>query len=276
MKKNFLTKVVENKAVSTFTNYCSTHKSTLLLGGNIAFSVATTATVFRNSPMIHNIIWDAKAAINGANNEEEKKSIYKATIKALFPLVGPIIIFQAGTIATAIITKKDSDKKDKKIAELASAAAVATQVIEEYSQFQKEAEEMLGEKKLQKVRENITANSGEVVVENVELAPGEIIFRDHYCGHVFKGTKDTVKLACERLSAEIKDDDLACAVLNGEYYRTLGLPDDCELGDKFGYYSENDRLYIQPNFIAKDIYVNGTLMPGYEVWLSPSPEYVDT
>lgn len=273
MKKNFLTPVIESKAVTAVTKYCKEHKSTLLAGGTIGFSLGTTAIVFRNSPLIHQIIWDTKESLEYANNEEEKKSIYKAAIKALVPLVSPIIIFQAGTIACTIITKKDSDKKDARIAELSSAVAVATQVIEEYNQFQKEAEAQLGEKKLQKVRENITANSGEVVVENVELAPGEIIFRDHYCGHVFKGTKDLVELACERLAAEIKDNDYA--VLNGDYYHTLGLPEDTELGDKFGYYAENDRLYIRPSFINKDIYVNGTLMPGYEVWLNPSPDYID-
>ena len=109
----------------------------------------------------------------------------------------------------------------------------------------------------------------------MEVAPGEFIFRDHYCGHIFKGTKDTVRLACERMCNEAKDNDYGMAVLNGEYYRTLGVPDDAELGDRWGYYAENDRIDVTPQFTLKEFYVNGTMIPGYEVWLTPSPEYLD-
>lgn len=273
--KNFLEPVLKNKVVSTITKYCTEHKSTLLAGGTIGFSLATTGVVFRNSPKIHQIVWDTKDALDAANTEDERKSIYKAALKDLAPLIAPIIIFQSGTIACTIITKRDSDKKDKYIAELTSAAAVASQAIEEYKLFQKEAEEQLGEKKLTKVREAITAQNGEIIADNIELNSGEVVFRDRYCGHIFKGTKDTVRLACERLSSEIKDSDNACAVLNGEYYSTLGIADVAELGDKFGYFAENDRLDVSPQFIPTEILVNGTLMPGYEVWLSPSPDYIE-
>jgi len=274
MKKNFLAPVIENKAVTSVTKFCSDHKTTLLAGSTIGFSITTTAIVFKNSPMIHQIIWDTRDAVEAANTEEEKKMIYKAAIKDLAPLVAPIIFFQAGTIVTTIMSKKDSDKKDVRIAELTSAAAVASQAIEQYQLFQKEAEAQLGEKKLAKVREAISAKDGEKIID-LEVGPGEFIFRDHYCGHIFKGTKDTVRLACERLSNEAKDNDYGVAVLNGEYYRTLGVPDDAELGDKWGYFAENERIDVSPQFTLKEFYVNGSMVPGYEVWLTPSPEYVD-
>lgn len=274
MKKNFLAPVLNNKTVSSVTKFCTDHKSTLLAGGTIGFSITTTAVVFRNSPMIHQIIWDTRDAVEAANSEEERKSIYKAAIKELYPLVVPIIFFQTGTIITTIMSKKDLDKKDSRIAELTSAAAVATQAIEQYQLFQKEAEEQLGEKKLTKVREAISTKEGEEIID-MEVAPGEFIFRDHYCGHIFKGTKDTVRLACERMCNEAKDNDYGMAVLNGEYYRTLGVPDDAELGDRWGYYAENDRIDVTPQFTLKEFYVNGTMIPGYEVWLTPSPEYLD-
>lgn len=275
MKKNFLAPVLQNKVVTTVANFYSEHKTTILAGGTIGFSITTTAIVFRNSPMIHQIIWDTKDAIDAANSEEDKKSIYKSALKELAPLVAPIILFQTGTIVTTIISKKDSDRKDSKIAELTSAAAVATQVIEQYQTFQKEAEAQLGEKKLAKVREAISEKSGQEVVENIDLAPGEFIFRDHYCGHIFKGTKDTVRLACERLSNEGMLADYGAAVLNGEYYKTLGVPDDTELGDKWGYMFECGGQEVTPQFVLKEFLVNGSLVPGYEVYLSPSPEYID-
>lgn len=274
MKKNFLTPVLQNKVVSTVTKYCSTHKSALLATGTIGFSCATTAVVFKNSPRIHAIIWDTRDAIEAANNEEEKKAIYKAAFKELAPLVAPIIIFQTGTIVTVLIAKKDSDNKDKKIAELSAAVSVASQAIEQYNQFQKEAEEQLGEKKLNKVRDNITASNGKIMCENIDLGPGEIIFKDVYSGHVFKGTKDTVRLACERMCNEAKDNDEAVVVLTGEYYDTLGIPYN-ELGSKFGYYAQSSSFSVSPHFAATEAEVNGTTMPAYEVWLSPSPEYID-
>lgn len=274
--KNFLAPVLENKAVTTVTKYCTTHKSTLVAGGTISLSLASTAIVFRNSPMIHNIIWDTRDALECANNEEEKKAIYKAALRDLLPLVGPIILFQGATIAMAIISKKDTDKKDKQIAELTSAVAVASQVIDQYETFKREAEAELGEKKLTKVREKITESRGPIVVDSIEPAAGEFIFRDAYCGHVFTGSKDTVRLACERLSNEIKDSMDCYAVLNGEYYQTLKVDSNTQLGDKFGYVAENDRLDIIPQFVSTEVELpDGTKVPGYDVYLYPEPEYVD-
>lgn len=273
--KNALKTIFKNSFTTAVGKYCREHKSTLIASGTIGFSLANTVTVFKNSPRIHQIIFDTKDALEAANNDEEKKTIYKVALKELLPLVAPIIIFQAGTIATVIIAKKDSDKKDRYISELTSAAAVASQVIEEYKVFQKEAEKQLGEEGTAKVRDAITASNGVQVVENVNLAPGEIIFRDPYCGHVFKGTKDTVRLACERMVQEARDNDNACAVLNGEYYGTLGIPDDTVLGEKYGYYADSCTFSVTPQFSATEVEVNGTTMPAYDVWLYPSPEFID-
>lgn len=274
--KNFLAPVLENKAVTTVTKYCTAHKSAIIAGGTIGSSLATTAIVFKNSPLIHDIIWNTREAIAAANNDEEKKCIYKAALKELAVPVAEIIIFQSATIALTIYAKKDSDKKEQRIAELSSTVAAATQIIDQYETFKREAEAELGEKKLTKVREKITESRGPIIVDNIEPASGEFIFRDVYCGHVFTGSKDTVRLACERLSNEIKDSMDCYAVLNGEYYQTLKVDCNTMLGDKFGYIAENDRLDIIPQFVSAEVELpDGSKVPGYDIYLYPEPEYVD-
>lgn len=273
--KNFLAPIMKNNVVSSLSNYCVNHKSSLLATGTIGSSIATTAVVYRNSPLIHAIIWDTRDALDAANNDEEKKAIYKAAIKSLALLVAPIIIFQAATVATVIITKKDSDKKDKLIAELSSAAVASAQIISEYEQFKKEAEAQLGEKKLAKIEETVNAKKGEVVDVDLQTCPGEFIFRDVYCGHIFKGTKDTVKLACERMHNEMVDTMDSAVFLNGEYYQTLGVDDTTICGEHWGYFVEFDNNCIRPEFIATEIEVNGTKVPGYNVHLYPEPDYIN-
>lgn len=273
--KNFLEPVLKNKVTSSISNYCTLHKSSLLATGTIGFSLSTTAVVYKNSPMIHDIIWDTRDALDAANNDEEKKAIYKAAIKDLTPLVAPIIILQAGTIVTTIVTKKDSDKKDKLISELSSAAVASAQIISEYEQFKKEAEAQIGEKKMTKIEETVNAKKGEVVDIDLHTGPGEFIFRDVYCGHIFKGTKDTVKLACERMHNEMVDTMDSAVFLNGEYYQTLGVDDTTICGEHWGYFVEFDNNCIRPEFIATEIEVNGIKVPGYNVHLYPEPDYIN-
>lgn len=275
MKKNFLKKVTENKAITAVTNYCKAHKSTLIAGGTIGSSLATTAIVFRNSPRIHEIIFDARAALESANNDEEKKSIYKATIKELTPLIVPILLFQTSNIVLTIIAKNDSDKKDRQIAEITSAVAAASQVIDQYEVFKKEAESELGEKKLNKVLNKVTESRGNIIVcDNLDLGPGDIIFRDVYSGHVFKGSKDTVRLACERMSNEAKRDDTGCVILGGTYNETLNIPDSI-LSNKFGYFADGSDFEVTPYFAPTEAEINGSTVPAYEVWLRPEPSYID-
>jgi hypothetical protein len=280
MKKNLLTPVLENKVVSSVTNFCSVHKSALLAGGTIGFSLTTTAVVFRNSPMIHQIIWDTRDALEAANSEEEKKSIYKAAIKDLVPLVGPIIFFQAGTIVTSIIAKKDSDKKDVRIAELTSAAAVASQAIEQYRLFQKEAEEQLGEKKYAKIMDEAfkdqEIDGRRFTALASEGAPGEILMIDKYSGRPFWSTTDRINNVAKELGRMLSPEGGYDQVSINDYYDLIGNNDltPNELAERFGYlqYSATE---INAHFSDTHfVFPNGTSIPAFGVYLYPEPDYI--
>ena len=283
MKKNFLAPVLENKAVSSVTRFCTAHKSTLLAGGTIGFSITTTAVVFRNSPMIHQIIWDTRDAVEAANSEEEKKLIYKAAIKDLTPLIAPIIFFQTGTIVTTIMSKKDSDKKDKRIAELTSAVAVASQAIEQYQLFQKEAETQLGEKKYDKLQKDI---SKDTVVDGrrftaiaSEGAPGEVLMIDAYTGKPFWSTVEKCQYAAHELSNMLRSGSELVTV--ADFHEGINNPDlisDTEtLTSKFGYveggYGTDD---ISAKFADTHYrFPNGTTIPAFRVYLYPEPACIE-
>lgn len=283
MKKNFLAPVLQNKVVTTVANFYSEHKTTILAGGTIGFSITTTAIVFRNSPMIHQIIWDTKDAIDAANSEEDKKSIYKSALKELAPLVAPIILFQTGTIVTTIMSKKDSDRKDSKIAELTSAAAVATQVIEQYQTFQKEAEAQLGEKKYAKIMDATYKDQefdGRKFSDTpLEGAPGEVLVIDKYSGRPFWCHTSKIENAASELGRMLYAGGSDQVTIN-DFYDLINnnnlTPN--ELGERFGYIA--DMGYDMAGDITARfsdthyVFPNGTKIPAFELYLWPEPDYV--
>jgi hypothetical protein len=280
MKKNFLAPILENKAVTAITKYCRDHRSTILAGGTIGFSLTTTAVVFRNSPMIHDIIWDTRDALEAANSDEEKKSIYKAAIQELVPLVVPIIFFQTGTIVTTIMTKKDSDKKDKRIAELTSAVAVASQAIEQYQLFQKEAEEQLGEKKYKKIMDGAykdqEVDGRRFTALASEGAPGEVLFIDKYSGRPFWSDTHKLEYATKELDRRLTsgEEDQVCI---NDWYDIIGNTDltPNELGERFGFIAPEYMGDIRAQFSDTHyVFPNGTKIPAFEVYMFPEPDYL--
>ena len=230
--------------------------------------------------MIHQIIWDTRDAIEAANSEEEKKSIYKAAIKELAPLVGPIIFFQAGTIVTSIIAKKDSDKKDVRIAELTSAAAVASQAIEQYKLFQKEAEEQLGEKKYTKIMDEAfkdqEVDGRRFTALASEGAPGEILMIDKYSGRPFWSTTEKVQFAAKELGRMFSPNGGYDQVSINDFYDLIGNNDltPNELGERFGYFGEYQSEVSAHFADTHFVFPNGTTIPAFEMYLYPEPDYI--
>lgn len=274
--KNFLAPVFKNKAFQAVTKFYVDHETTILTGGTIGFGIATTAVVYKNSPIIHNIIDAAKEALaeldpDDENYEDDKKEIYRMALKDLVKPVTEIVIFQGAQIVTAMLTKKNSDKKDAKIAELAGAVSMAQQAVHYYQEFHKEAEEELGEKKLNKIHDEMSKKAEPIYCE-LNPSAGEQIFRDPYSGRAFVCTEDRIKLACERMSKEVRDYDEAN--LNGEYYQTLGL-DDTALGEQWGYAAENESIEIYYHKSLVDISTPNGNRAGYDIYLIPEPVFLD-
>lgn len=133
-------------------NYYLTHQSTFLMGTQIVLSIATPALLAANARKILGIIDDTRIALERAETVNERNDIYGEALKALTPLVTPIIALEVLQIVVAIKQKKSIDSKDKTIGELTESLAVANNAIVSYQLFKKEAEEKMTAKKLEEVQ----------------------------------------------------------------------------------------------------------------------------
>lgn len=282
--KNFLAPVMKNKVVSKVTSEVSkfyvAHESTILTGGTIGFSLATTAVTYKNSAEINRILEETREALYSADSEDEKKLIYKTTLKALAPLVLPILAFQAATIGCALYSKRQSDKK---LAAAAGALSIAQEAIARYQQFQKDAEEALGEKKYAKLQNDIYKNQevdGRRFTDVAsEGAPGEVLIIDKYSGRPFWCTTGRIEMAAWEMKRRLSPDGGYDQLSINDLYDLIDNKDltPNDLGGKFGYVSgsdwEND---ISAHFADTHyIFPNGTRIPAFEMFLYPEPAFLD-
>ncbi len=281
-KQELMTKVLSNKIVSEVGKFYLAHESTILTGGTIGFSVATTAVTYRNADKIKAILKDASYILQDLKEQnapkEQINEFYKQVLKELAPLIAPIVIFQVATIATACVNKKQADKK---IAEAAGALSIAQAAIAQYQSFQKDAEEALGEKKYEKLQSDIYKNKdfdGRLFSDTpLEGAPGEVLMIDKYSGRPFWGQTYRLESAAHEISRMLSAGGYDQISIN-DYYDQIGnnnlTPN--ELGERFGYLADSvwtDEINVK---YADTHYVfpNGTRIPAFEVYLYPEPDYI--
>lgn len=236
--KNPLAVVTNNQiiggALKKVGSFYLEHQSTILAGGTIGFSLATTAVTFKNARDITNILDDAKAILAEETDDSKKKEIYAATLKELAPKMLPILVLQAATIACSLQSKKLSDNKDKRLLEAASALSVAQNAIMQYQAFNEKAEEQLGEKKTKKIRQEIAQERVEadpMTKSNTVNAPivnGDYLYHDVFGNRYFHSSKSPSEIEnfCTDLGKDLYD---------GNYY--------------------GDTVFINDiyNYIAKDL-----------------------
>ena len=282
--KNFLAPVAKNKVVHKVTSevgkFYIAHESAILTGGTIGFSLATTITMYNNADEIKKVLDNAKEALYSADSEDEKKLIYKTTLKALAPLVLPILAFQAATIGCALYSKRQADKK---LAAAAGALSIAQEAIARYQQFQKDAEEALGEKKYAKLQNDIYKNQevdGRRFTDVAsEGAPGEVLIIDKYSGRPFWCTTGRIEMAAWEMKRRLSPDGGYDQLSINDLYDLIDNKDLTanDLGGKFGYVSGSDWENDISAHFADTHYVfpNGTRIPAFEMFLYPEPAFLD-
>lgn len=284
--KNLLAPVMQNKVVSAVTGevgkFYLNHESAILTGGTIGFSMATTAMTIKNSRQINYILDVTRNSLDACQTKEEKNEVYAEAIKQLTPLVLPIMMFQAATIGCALYSKKQSDKK---LAAAAGALSLANEAIARYEAFQKQTEEALGEKKYEKLQNDIYKNQ-EVDGKRfstlpLEGGPGEILLIDKYSGRPFWSTLDRVENAAREMSRMISRSGGYDMVTIDDFYGLIGNVDltnqESELAKRFGYLSDPDGLNgVSAKFSdSRYRFPNGTVIPAFEVYLYPEPGCID-
>lgn len=284
MKNKLVTTIMGNqflsKVLGEIGRFYIQNESAILTTGTIGFSLATTAITMTNATKISDILQQARAALWNCNTKEERNQVYSMFLKELFPLVAPIVIFQGATIGCALFAKKQADKK---IAEAAGALTIAQAAIAQYQNFQKQAEESLGEEKYAQLQEdiykNVEVDGGRFVNLPAEGAPGEMLFIDKYSGRPFWCHESRIKFATERLSLLLQQDNGAYdgVITINDWYDEIQNPDlsHTELGDRFGYLSKVEKNGITYRLTDTHyVFPNGTRVQAAELYLYPEPDYI--
>ena len=286
MKNALATKVLRNKVVGEVSKFYLAHESTILTSGTIGFSMATTAVTYRNADKIKQILSDASYILAEAKDHEDEervKQIYAETLKKIVPLVTPIVIFQAATITCTILSKKRSDLLESKLAETAGALSIAQTAIAQYQSWNKDTQEVLGEKKYEKLQNDIYKNrevDGRLFSDTpLEGAPGEVLIIDKYSGRPFWCHTSKVENAASELGRMIYAGGADQVTIN-DFYDLIAnnnlTPN--ELGERFGYIA--DMGYDMAGDISARfadthyVFPNGTKIPAFELYLWPEPDYV--
>lgn len=267
--KNPLALVNKSKAVTSVIKgvgeFYFKHQSTLLTGGTVVFSLATTAMTFKNATYILNTLSDAKAMLEDESNSDKKGAIYTATLKELAPKVLPIVIFQTCTILCALESKRQSDRK---LADAASALALAQNAIMQYQAFNDKAEAELGVKKASKLRKEIAqerVDSNPLTANNLVSTsqPGQIyVYYDTFGSRYIQSTKSPheIEKFCFELSKDLYDGNCdGDKITVNEIYTFINPDIVTQSADDFGWCAEDSRgqrdsrlvdLYITPAEMA--------------------------
>lgn len=273
------------KAIAAGTELWINHNGIILECGTIGFSMASTWAALKNATKIQEVMREAHAALATCNTKNERSDVYKLFLKELTPLVLPILIFQTATIGCAIASKKQLDQKNQKIAELAGALSIAQSAVAQYQTFTKEAEEALGEKKYEKLQNDIYKNTDydgrRFTSIASEGAPGEVLLIDKYSGKPFWCTTAKVEFAARELSRRLTTGYEQVTI--DDWYDIIGNKDLMSEGEEgslarmFGYveggFAADD---ISARFIDRHyIFPNGTKIPAFMVYLFPEPACLD-
>lgn len=280
--KNPLVKVMSNQMVSTITDEISkfyiSNQSTILSVGGIGLSLATTGIAMRNGAEINRILLETREALWTCNTKEERNQVYTLMLRELTPLMLPILIFEGATIACFVLEKKHSDKLEAKLAETAGALSIAQTAIAQYQSFQKEAQESLGEKKYEKVMDDIYKNQEidgrRFTAIASEGAPGEVLIIDKYSGRPFWSSFSKISEAVERTTYRLSGEGGFERQTISDIYDTIANPDltPNELSDRFGYV-EGDVISVHFSD-THFIFPNGTRVQAAVMNLYPEPELI--
>ena len=281
--KNFLAPVMQNKVVGTMTSEISkfyiNHESAILTGGTIGFSMATTAITLKNSRDINYILDITRNSLEACQTKEERNEVYAEALKKLAPLVLPIVVFQSATIGCALYSKRQADKK---LAAAAGALSIANEAIARYQAFQKQTEEALGEKKYEKLQNDIYSkqevDGRRFTAIASEGAPGDVLIIDKYSGRPFWCNTERVVNAGRELSRMISPRGGNEMVTIDDFYGLIGNVDltsqESVLATRFGYVAGIDDISVR---FADTHYrfPNGTVIPAFEMYLYPEPGCID-
>lgn len=233
MNKQALAKVFKNVPV-----FLKKHSPEILTGVGIAGMVITTISAVRVTPKALRII-DEREIKDG------KRLTTGEVVKATWKCYLPSAITGVASIGCIIGASSISAKKN---AALAAAYAISVQ---DLSDYQKKALEVVGEKKERVIRDEIAKDKLEAA--HVQDRPpvitghGETLCFEPLTNTPFKSDIETIRRAENNLNKRMRDD---MTISVNDFLMELGLePCDEAIGDGMGW--DIDKGYIEINYTSR-------------------------
>lgn len=201
------------------------------------------------SGLVFSTIWAVKATFKAAkaiSDYKNSKNIEKVTPKEAFKLTWkyywPVAVSTAVSIPCVIAGNRVSNKR---YAALATAYTITESALQEY---QNSAREIVGDKKVQQIQENVDAKKIESTYKDttqiILTGNGDNLFFEPLSGRYFKSNwNDILKIANE-LNAQALSNMNGQITLN-DWFNKLGL-EDTNIGDDIGWDLNNN-----PNNLIK-------------------------
>lgn len=242
------------KVLSGATKTISRHSPAILTGLGVGGFVTTVVMAFRAGPVATEAhCWysgtRARVADDISCSEEEAKELvkdsYKNEAKELAPIVGPVVIVGAASIACVLMANKvQADRRSA----LMAAYSLSERTL---STYQKKVIEKLGED----VHSDILTDTTKEIVQNnvpkgydreLEVVPmGQVRVYDNVTGRYFYSTREAILEAESNINKRLLDET---RVPLQELYYELGLEERFLLGECMGWdvtsYCSNNKLDI--------------------------------
>ena len=276
MKLPMLPKIKMPMKLSGFYNQ---HESTILTAVSIGCSSAAITLTLKNARAIIGTLDIAKEMIASTQDRDAQTKIYLTTLKALTPLLGPVLALE---VLSALSTIKLKQTTDKKIATLTEALAVANNAIAAYKVFQKEAEKQLTEGQLEEVKRNVVEKQ---VAENPQTVDNSVVsgyangcykyydpankryFYSVVSPSEFKMRIHQLSIAFTKGEINNYDDMGACKVTHNDIWGLIDENLKTEAGKVYGWIDEDVYRGTDEDAIDVDIYPGVDPMePNGVVW----------
>lgn len=231
--------------------------STICTTVAVVSSIGNVVETFRVAPKAMDIMEQKKEAMERLNadlcekvvTEEEfkqhKKNIYISFTKDLVKECWPVVLGLGINIASIACAHKISTKNARKVAALASTLSLTENKFKDY---QEKTKEVLGEKKEQKIRDDIYKDKvrNNPVSDVLDTGKGEVLCLDSVSGRYFKCNADFIRNRVNFLNNKLLSE---MWISLNELYSELNLP-SIKIGEDIGWNINKDGL-IEVNFSSQ-------------------------
>lgn len=227
MKRTKLTDMLEKAEVFTRKN-----SPAILTGFAIVGLISTAVMAYKAGLKADEILKEKRRDMRDTRpgDKNAKRAVMKETVKELAPVVAPTIIMGVATGACVIGAQSVSNRR---IAALSAAYTLSETTVKSLTS---KAEELIGERKLQTIKDAVVKDKLDktpVPAEDkiIVTGNGTVLCKDSYSGRFFYSNAEKIRQAGCELSMQIMGD---MYVSLNEFYDLIGL-EQIPLGDELGW-----------------------------------------